>query len=139
MLATQHMTGYSQLHPKVGQVGGSSKSQGRFTYFFTHSSSLFSRGKMLGGSTGLNFVGWDRASKVEYDTWASFAEPTSRLTTWDFDNLQPYFVKSETVNSAFFDSFPGVSKVSYAAARKAFSSNSGSSGPISVRSSSYSD
>ena len=27
------------------------------------------RGKMLGGSSGLNFMAWDRASAEEYDAW----------------------------------------------------------------------
>lgn len=27
------------------------------------------RGKMLGGSTGLNFMAWVRASAAEYDAW----------------------------------------------------------------------
>ena len=27
------------------------------------------RGKMLGGSSGLNFMAWDRASATEYDAW----------------------------------------------------------------------
>ena len=27
------------------------------------------RGKMLGGSSGLNFMAWGRASSAEYDVW----------------------------------------------------------------------
>ena len=30
---------------------------------------LYPRGKMLGGSSGLNFMAWDRASAKEYDAW----------------------------------------------------------------------
>lgn len=30
---------------------------------------LYPRGKMLGGSSGLNFMAWDRASVREYDAW----------------------------------------------------------------------
>src|SRR6201999_2388692 len=62
-------------------------------------------------------LGWDRASKPEYDAWATFSDPSS--TTWNYANLLPYFKKTETVDIAFFDEFPGVSKAGYAAARNA--------------------
>ncbi len=29
----------------------------------------YPRGKMLGGSSGINFMAWDRASVKEYDAW----------------------------------------------------------------------
>ncbi|KAJ7142149.1 alcohol oxidase [Mycena crocata] len=65
------------------------------------------RGKMLGGSTGINLLAWDRASKTEYDAWQLFADDSD----WNFDNLLPYFIKSETIDLKNNDVFPGVSQM----------------------------
>jgi choline dehydrogenase-like flavoprotein len=60
------------------------------------------RGKMLGGSSGLNFLGWDRASRAEYDAWKTVSqeESASESDAWDWDGLLPYFKKSETTASS---------------------------------------
>ncbi|KAI0362375.1 alcohol oxidase [Trametes cingulata] len=50
------------------------------------------RGKMLGGSSGLNFMAWNRASAKEYDAWEQLG-----ATGWNWESLLPYFKKSETV------------------------------------------
>ncbi|TFK80961.1 GMC oxidoreductase [Polyporus arcularius HHB13444] len=50
------------------------------------------RGKMLGGSSGLNFIVWDRASQREYDAWEQLG-----ATGWNWNSLLPYFKKTETV------------------------------------------
>ncbi|KIM78169.1 GMC oxidoreductase [Piloderma croceum F 1598] len=47
------------------------------------------RGKMLGGSTGINYMGWHRASKVEYDAWKLLSDPEG---AWDSDEMF-YFLK----------------------------------------------
>lgn len=83
---------------------------------------------MLGGSTGINLLAWDRASKLEYDSWQSFINGSD----WNFDNLLPYFIKSETVNLADNDVFPGVSKEDYAIARQQFAVQDGFHGPVHV-------
>jgi len=93
------------------------------------------RGKMLGGSTGINLLGWDRASAAEYDAWASFSSrssaDTESLTAWNFEALLPYFKKSESVDLDFFKTFPGVSASDYAAAQQAFKkADDGFEGPI---------
>ena len=89
---------------------------------------------MLGGSTGLNLLGWDRASKAEYDSWALFStdspSSTSSLTRWDFESLFPYFKKSENVDLAFFDTYPGLSKAEYGAAKSDLERIDGNSGPV---------
>ncbi|KAF9445168.1 GMC oxidoreductase [Macrolepiota fuliginosa MF-IS2] len=84
------------------------------------------RGKMLGGSTGINLLAWDRASKLEYDSWQSFINGSD----WNFNNLLPYFIKSETVDLADNDVFPGVSKEGYAVAQKEFEVEDGFRGPV---------
>ncbi|OSX63021.1 hypothetical protein POSPLADRAFT_1121407, partial [Postia placenta MAD-698-R-SB12] len=47
------------------------------------------RGKMLGGSSGINGMATNRASRVEYDTWSEFAPEND----WTWDGLLPYFKK----------------------------------------------
>jgi len=44
---------------------------------------------MLGGSTGINYMGWHRASKVEYDAWKLLSDSES---AWDSDEMF-YFLK----------------------------------------------
>ena len=83
---------------------------------------------MLGGSTGINLMAWDRASKLEYDAWATFVEGSD----WDFDSLFPYFIKSENIDLTNFDKFPGVSSAEAAEASAEFKVDDGFSGPIQV-------
>ncbi|KIJ49949.1 GMC oxidoreductase [Sphaerobolus stellatus SS14] len=50
------------------------------------------RGKMLGGTSCINALLWMRASKEEYDSLSSiFSNPG-----WSFDELLPYFIKSQS-------------------------------------------
>jgi hypothetical protein len=86
---------------------------------------------MLGGSTGLNLLGWDHASKEEYDAWATFVNNPSgsKLTRWDFANLLPYFQKAEKAdltnfNNGNFSGNPPDQSV--------FRSDTGFSGPVQV-------
>ncbi|EIW60104.1 alcohol oxidase [Trametes versicolor FP-101664 SS1] len=51
------------------------------------------RGKMLGGSSGLNFMAWNRASAKEYDAWEELG-----ATGWNWKFLLPYHKKSETAS-----------------------------------------
>ncbi|THH21250.1 hypothetical protein EW146_g259 [Bondarzewia mesenterica] len=67
------------------------------------------RGKLLGGSSGLNSMAWTRASKPEYDAWQSFAEGG----TWDWDNIVPYMQKSTSVFPNQANSTFGVSAAAY--------------------------
>ncbi|KAJ7083066.1 alcohol oxidase [Mycena belliarum] len=62
------------------------------------------RGKMLGGSSGLNFLAWNRASKPEYDAWATFA----CTPDWDWKGLLPYFKRSTTTMRDQINVFPGI-------------------------------
>ncbi|KAJ7223143.1 alcohol oxidase [Mycena pura] len=50
------------------------------------------RGKLLGGSSALNYMGWDRGSKEEYDAWKAVADPQG---AWDWDSILPFMLKTE--------------------------------------------
>lgn len=69
---------------------------------------MFRRGKMLGGSTGLNYMGWDRASKAEYDSWKLLADERG---AWDWDSFLPYLGKAEAAaQEPGNDPFPSFSR-----------------------------
>lgn len=71
-------------------------------------------------------MAWDRASSLEYDAWATFADSND----WSFDSLFPYFIKSENIDLTDFDKFPGVSSTEAAKASTSFKVDDGFSGPI---------
>ncbi|MFZ6757700.1 GMC family oxidoreductase [Undibacterium sp. Ji50W] len=48
------------------------------------------RGKMLGGSSGINAMVYIRGHKQDYDHWAALGNPG-----WSFDEVLPYFKRSE--------------------------------------------
>ncbi|KAJ3545581.1 hypothetical protein NM688_g5610 [Phlebia brevispora] len=77
------------------------------------------RGKLLGGSSGINAMEWRIASKDEYDAWAALGNPG-----WDFKGLQAFFKQAEnfTVQSGN-PLFP---------ASGALTSDKGTHGPIIV-------
>ena len=50
------------------------------------------RGRVLGGSTTINGVHYTRGSRFDFDEWAS-----SGCTGWSYDDVLPYFLKSEDI------------------------------------------
>ncbi|KAK3356848.1 hypothetical protein B0T25DRAFT_451790 [Lasiosphaeria hispida] len=68
----------------------------------------WNRGKVLGGSSALNFMTWNRASREDYDAWEHLGN-----SGWGWEALLPFFTKSETFHpppagfrdqhSAFYD------------------------------------
>ncbi|KAJ7448597.1 alcohol oxidase [Mycena galericulata] len=50
------------------------------------------RGKLLGGTSALNYLGWDRGSREEYDAWELLSDAKGG---WNWDSLLPFFTKSE--------------------------------------------
>lgn len=82
---------------------------------------------MLGGSSGLNFLAWNRAASPEYDAWNYFAGGQD----WTFNGLLPFFKKATTTQLGQANTFPGLSSNDRTAD---FNSNFvGTSGPIQVR------
>ena len=51
---------------------------------------LWPRGKVLGGSSSINAMCYCRGHRKDYDSWAD-----SGAEGWDFDNVLPWFIKSE--------------------------------------------
>ncbi|KAI0127707.1 hypothetical protein BJ170DRAFT_626435 [Xylariales sp. AK1849] len=50
----------------------------------------WSRGKVLGGSSALNFMTWNRGSRQDYDAWEELGN-----AGWGWDSLLPFFKKVE--------------------------------------------
>ncbi|KIV86322.1 hypothetical protein PV11_01939 [Exophiala sideris] len=50
------------------------------------------RGKMLGGTSAMNFLVWNRAAREDYDAWESLGNPG-----WGWAGLKYYFMKSESL------------------------------------------
>ena len=53
------------------------------------------RGKQLGGSSAINFDYWTHASQQDINDWGALGNPG-----WSWDELFPYFLKSEQYNPA---------------------------------------
>ncbi|KAL8613591.1 hypothetical protein ACOMHN_022010 [Nucella lapillus] len=57
---------------------------------FVKKKSYWPRGRMLGGTSGLNFMAYIRGNRHDYDLWA---EQGSK--GWSYQEVLPYFIKSE--------------------------------------------
>ncbi len=53
------------------------------------------RGKMLGGSSGINYMAYVRGHPGDFDAWAA-----GGATGWSYDEVLPYFKKSEGLASS---------------------------------------
>ena len=77
-----------QLDPEVdwmytGDPGGAGKG-------LTDGRMMVPRGKMLGGSSGLNYMAYVRGHPGDFDAWAA-----GDGKGWSYDDVLPYFIKSE--------------------------------------------
>ena len=52
------------------------------------------RGKQLGGSSAINYFYWTHASQLDIDDWGKLGNDG-----WSWNELAPYFTKSETYNA----------------------------------------
>lgn len=51
------------------------------------------RGKLLGGSSGINYLMYVRGSRADYDGWESLGNKG-----WGWDGMVPYFKKHQTLD-----------------------------------------
>src|SRR5512141_1844830 len=77
-----------QLDPEVdwmytGDPGGAGKG-------LTDARMMVPRGKMLGGSSGLNYMAYVRGHPGDFDAWAA-----GGADGWSYEEVLPYFLKAE--------------------------------------------
>lgn len=69
---------------------------------------FYPRGKMVGGSSGLNAMAWVRPKAEELDIWSRLGISGG----WNWKGLLPYMMKTENVSMGDSSAFPGSSKPS---------------------------
>ncbi|TFK86510.1 GMC oxidoreductase [Polyporus arcularius HHB13444] len=57
---------------------------------------VYARGKVLGGSTSINYMIYTRGARDDYDRWASLTGDRG----WDWDNMLPYMLKLENFTNS---------------------------------------
>ena len=80
---------------------------------------------MLGGSSGINGMAWNRATEEEYNSWETFGPENG----WNWDGLLPFMIKSENMSRVTPDPFPGLTDEQ----RNLTSPVYGFNGPMEVR------
>lgn len=85
------------------------------------------RGKVLGGSSQLNYMAYVRGDAADYDSWAALGNPG-----WGWEAVLPYFKKSED-GSMLLDGTAAAGGAKPASASPVNASAHGMDGPLSVR------
>lgn len=80
------------------------------------------RGKVLGGTSAINFMAWVRGFTSEYTAWTGLA----RSEAWSFEALLPFFKKCETFHA------PGRTNLDGTIMRQYDPAVHGRSGPVNV-------
>lgn len=63
-----------------------------------------SLGKMLGGTSSLNYMVYSRGHPTDYENWADITKDP----TWKWENVLPYFMKSERIEDDNFKMSPDI-------------------------------
>ncbi|CAH1388955.1 unnamed protein product [Nezara viridula] len=77
---------------------------------------IYPRGRVMGGSSSLNYMLYVRGNKEDYDNWERQGNPG-----WSYEEVLPYFIKSENNRIPYLRSSP----------------HHGTSGPLSVQQGRY--
>ncbi|KAL3868340.1 hypothetical protein ACJMK2_041157 [Sinanodonta woodiana] len=88
-----HIPAGCYILPKTEADWGYYTEPQKFSHFgLKGNRSYWPRGKVLGGTSILNFMVYNRGSRYDYDNWAS-----QGCTGWGYDDVLSYFLKSEDI------------------------------------------
>ena len=88
-----------QIDPTENDWGYSTTPQNNAANFLRDHRVIFPRGRVLGGSSVLNFMVYNRGNRRDYDNWAT----NYSLPDWSYNNLLPYFRRSEHLyNTSYY-------------------------------------
>jgi choline dehydrogenase-like flavoprotein len=85
------------------------------------------RGRVLGGSSAINYLMYVRGSRKDYDAWEDIANFPSSTKGWNWDGLVPYFRKHQTLDVPDASALPEDKTFMPHAARERYH---GTDGPI---------
>ncbi|XP_036345570.1 glucose dehydrogenase [FAD, quinone]-like [Rhagoletis pomonella] len=81
--------------------GYKSTPQKRACYGMYNNECFLPRGKVLGGTSSINYMIYNRGNKRDFDRWAAAGNKG-----WSYDEVLPYFLKSENANLVGLENSP---------------------------------